>query len=198
MKEQFIELLRSTGREGIERVIQKLDSMGFFSAPASSNNHLNVEGGLLQHSMNVYKMAKLIREQLLFVQPELQVKEESVIIASLLHDVCKADVYKLGKKWRKDEQGRWEQYDAYEVDYSNFPMGHGEKSVMMLLMCGLRLEQDELLAIRWHMGAWNLAFQNFEDKNCLSAAANKYPLVTIIQTADNLSSHVLEVERVKS
>lgn len=132
------------------------------------------------------------------VQPELQVKEESVIIASLLHDVCKADVYKLGKKWRKDEQGRWEQYDAYEVDYSNFPMGHGEKSVMMLLMCGLRLEQDELLAIRWHMGAWNLAFQNFEDKNCLSAAANKYPLVTIIQTADNLSSHVLEVERVKS
>lgn len=198
MKEQFIELLRSTGREGIDRVIQKLDSMGFFSTPASSNNHLNVEGGLLQHSMNVYKMAKLIREQLLLVQPELQVKEESVIIASLLHDVCKADVYKLGKKWRKDEQGRWEQYDAYELDYSNFPMGHGEKSVMMLLMCGLRLEQDELLAIRWHMGAWNLAFQNFEDKNCLSAAANKYPLVTIIQTADNLSSHVLEVERVKS
>ena len=98
-------------------------------------------------------------------------------------------------KWRKDDQGRWEQYEAYEIDYTNFPMGHGEKSVMMLLMCGLRMEQDELLAIRWHMGAWNLAFQNFEDKSCISAAADKCPLVTLIQAADNLAAHVLEVDK---
>lgn len=195
MKEEFVSLLRSTGREGIECVIGKLEKMGFFSAPASSKNHLCQEGGLLKHSLNVYKVAKMLREQLLTIQPDLDIKEESIIIASLLHDVCKADIYKKGLKWRKDEQGRWEQYEAYEVDYTNFPMGHGEKSVMMLLMCGLKMEQDELLAIRWHMGAWNLAFQNFEDKNCISAAANKYPLVTILQTADNLSSHVLEVEK---
>ena len=195
MKEKFISLLRSTEREGIDRVISKLESMGFFTAPASSKNHLCVEGGLLEHSMNVYKMAKMIREQLLAVQPELKIKEESVIIASLLHDVCKADIYKKGLKWRKDDQGRWEQYEAYEIDYTNFPMGHGEKSVMMLLMCGLRREQDELLAIRWHMGAWNLAFQNFEDKSCISAAADKCPLVTLIQAADNLAAHVLEVDK---
>lgn len=195
MKEEFISLLRSTEREGIDRVISKLESMGFFTAPASSKNHLCVEGGLLEHSMNVYKMAKMIREQLLAVQPELKIKEESVIIASLLHDVCKADIYKKGLKWRKDDQGRWEQYEAYEIDYTNFPMGHGEKSVMMLLMCGLRMEQDELLAIRWHMGAWNLAFQNFEEKSCISAAADKCPLVTLIQAADNLAAHVLEVDK---
>ena len=195
MKEEFISLLRSTEREGIDRVISKLESMGFFTAPASSKNHLCVEGGLLEHSMNVYKMAKMIREQLLAVQPELKIKEESVIIASLLHDVCKADIYKKGLKWRKDDQGRWEQYEAYEIDYTNFPMGHGEKSVMMLLMCGLRMEQDELLAIRWHMVAWNLAFQNFEDKSCISAAADKCPLVTLIQAADNLAAHVLEVDK---
>lgn len=195
MKEEFISLLRSTEREGIDRVISKLESMGFFTAPASSKNHLCVEGGLLEHSMNVYKMAKMIREQLLAVQPELKIKAESVIIASLLHDVCKADIYKKGLKWRKDDQGRWEQYEAYEIDYTNFPMGHGEKSVMMLLMCGLRMEQDELLAIRWHMGAWNLAFQNFEDKSCISAAADKCPLVTLIQAADNLAAHVLEVDK---
>ena len=195
MKEEFVSLLRSTEREGIDRVISKLESMGFFTAPASSKNHLCVEGGLLEHSMNVYKMAKMIREQLLAVQPELKIKEESVIIASLLHDVCKADIYKKGLKWRKDDQGRWEQYEAYEIDYNNFPMGHGEKSVMMLLMCGLRMEQDELLAIRWHMGAWNLAFQNFEDKSCISAAADKCPLVTLIQAADNLAAHVLEVDK---
>lgn len=194
MKEEFIELLRSTNREGMDKVIAKLEKMGFFTAPASSKNHLCREGGLVEHSLNVYKMAKMIHGQLLLSNPEIKIKEESVIIASLLHDVCKADIYKIGVKWRKDDQGRWEQYEAYEIDYTNFPMGHGEKSVMMLLMCGLRMEQDELLAIRWHMGAWNLAFQNFEDKSCISAAADKCPLLTLIQAADNLAAHVLEVE----
>ena len=194
MKEEFINLLRSTGREGIECVIAKLDKMGFFTAPASSKNHFCQEGGLLEHSLNVYRVAKMLCGQLQQIKPDLKIKDESIIIASLLHDVCKTDIYKKSTKWRKDDQGRWEQYEAYDVDYSNFPMGHGEKSVMMLLMCGLKMEQEELLAIRWHMGAWNIAFQNFEEKNCMNTAAIKYPLVTILQTADNLSSHVIEVE----
>ena len=194
MKEEFINLLRSTGREGIECVIAKLDKMGFFTAPASSKNHFCQEGGLCEHSLNVYRVAKMLCGQLQQIKPDLKIKDESIIIASLLHDVCKTDIYKKSTKWRKDDQGRWEQYEAYDVDYSNFPMGHGEKSVMMLLMCGLKMEQEELLAIRWHMGAWNIAFQNFEEKNCMNTAANKYPLVTILQTADNLSSHVIEVE----
>jgi 23S rRNA maturation-related 3'-5' exoribonuclease YhaM len=109
MKEEFIELLRSTNREGMDKVIAKLEKMGFFTAPASSKNHLCREGGLVEHSLNVYKMAKMIHGQLQLSNPEIKIKEESVIIASLLHDVCKADIYKIGVKWRKDDQGRWEQ-----------------------------------------------------------------------------------------
>jgi hypothetical protein len=188
MKEEFIELLRSTNREGMDKVIAKLEKMGFFTAPASSKNHLCREGGLVEHSLNVYKMAKMIHGQLQLSNPEIKIKEESVIIASLLHDVCKADIYKIGVKWRKDDQGRWEQYEAYEIDYTNFPMGHGEKSVMMLLMCGLRMEQDELLAIRWHMGF----SEEKSSYKSLGEAMERYPIVLALHEADLEASKLME------
>lgn len=62
-KEQFIQLLRSTGREGVEDVLEELEENGFFKAPASMNHHLNYEGGLLEHSLNVYKCAIMLRNQ---------------------------------------------------------------------------------------------------------------------------------------
>ena len=53
-KERFIELLRSTKREGIEKLIDFLEKTDFFTAPASTRFHSSYEGGLLQHSLNVY------------------------------------------------------------------------------------------------------------------------------------------------
>ncbi len=60
-KERYIELLRSTGRQGIEEVINYLEKSGFFTAPASTKHHLSFEGGLMEHSMNVYDMAMALR-----------------------------------------------------------------------------------------------------------------------------------------
>lgn len=193
MKGKFISLLRSTKREGIDGVIAYLEKVGFFEAPASVNRHLSHAGGLLEHSLNVHGMAMMLREQMVGIKPELagQLTEESITIAALLHDVCKANIYKTAKKWRKDEQNRWEQYDTYEADYSRFPLGHGEKSVIMLLRLGLTLTNDEILAIRWHMGAWNLPFQSYEDK-CNISEASDHPLTAIIQAADGLAAHILE------
>lgn len=193
MKEQFISLLQATGRQGIGNVTSYLEKVGFFEAPASVNRHLSSEGGLLEHSLNVQRMAIMLRSQMIEMKPEMasQLSEDSVTIAALLHDVCKANIYKKAKKWRKDEQNRWEQYDTYEADYSRFPLGHGEKSVIMLLRLGLELTNDEILAIRWHMGAWNLPFQSYEDK-CNISEASDHPLTAIIQAADGLATHILE------
>lgn len=193
MKERFMELLRSTGRPGIDSVIEYLERVGFFEAPASVNRHLSYDGGLVEHSLNVYRMAVMLRVQMIEMRPDTAeaLKEDSVVIASLLHDVCKANIYKKVKKWRKDEQNRWEQYDAYEVDYSRFPVGHGEKSVIMLLRLGLELTNDEVLAIRWHMGAWNLPMHSYEDKCNISDASDR-PLTAVLQAADALATHVLE------
>ena len=154
---------------------------------------MSEEGGLLAHSLNVYRMAKSLKPQLVALKAEVeeQLPDASIIIATLLHDICKANIYHKTMKWRKDEQNRWEQYDAYDVDYSRFPVGHGEKSVIMLLRLGLELTNDEILAIRWHMGAWNLPFQSFEDKCNISEAA-QHPLTSLMQASDMLATHILE------
>ena len=194
-KEEYVQLLQSTGREGIEPVLSYLDKAGFFSsAPASAKRHLNYEGGLMEHSMNVCRVALALREQMVALKPELAEKlsEESIIISALLHDVCKTTLYRKVQKYRKDEYGRWETYDAYESDSSRFPVGHGEKSVIMLLQLGLKLKKEEIVAIRWHMGAWDLSFQSFEQKTNISEANDRFPLASLLQAADSLSTHLLE------
>ena len=136
----------------------------------------------------------MLRDQMILMKPELQEKlpVESVIIAALLHDVCKSDIYKETLLNRKNDQGFWEKVPGYEIDCSNFPMGHGEKSVIMLVSMGLDLTRDEMLAIRWHMTAWELAFQSFEQKTNLQTARAVAPLCAIIQSADGLASSLLE------
>lgn len=196
MKQQFLQLLRSTNRSGIENVINWLEESDFFEAPASTMFHGNYAGGLLEHSMNVAIMAHDIYEMLCKRKPELagQVTRDNLIIAALLHDICKANIYQTVTKYRKDAQNNWETYATYTTDYSEFPVGHGEKSVIRLLQLGLQLTDDEILAIRWHMTAWELPFQSAEAKAYLNAAKNKCPLLTIIQTADGLASAILETK----
>lgn len=193
MKSEFVSLLQGTGRKGVDAVIEYLDKAGFFTAPASVSRHLSCDGGLLQHSLNVYHTALRLREQMIGMRPEIadRLPQESIAIAALLHDVCKANIYHKMTKYRKDANNRWEPYDGYDVDYSRLPLGHGEKSVVMLLRLGLDLTNDEVLAIRWHMGAWELAFQSFEAKSNISSAS-EVPLVAILQAADGLAAHLLE------
>ena len=194
MKEEFLNLLRSTAREGIEDLIEALEEMGFFTAPASANHHLNVEGGLLEHSLNTCKAALAIYEGLKPLDPsmEKEVRRDSIILSSLLHDVCKSDIYKRSVKKRKNNVGQWEDVEGYSVSYKNFPMGHGEKSVILLLCNGLSLYDDEMLAIRWHMGAWGINMNSFEDQRCYDTSRKLYPLVSIIQAADGLAASILE------
>ena len=195
LKQQFKEKLLSTGREGMEAVIDNLEELGFFEAPASTKFHLNVKGGLMKHSWNVCNTALMLREQMIQMNPEVADKlpVDSVIIASLLHDACKADIYRESILNRKNELGIWEKVPGYEVDYSNLPLGHGEKSVIMLLSYGLKLTKDEMLAIRWHMTAWDLAFQSPEQRANLQKAREIAPLCVIVQCADGLSTSLLEV-----
>ena len=195
-KEEFVKLLRSTGREGVDDLIEYLDEgcNHFFTAPASVNHHLNSDGGLLEHSLNVCHVALRLRELVVEMRPELEprLKRESVIIASLLHDICKADVYRPARRKRKDAKGLWVEVDTYDVDYSNFAMGHGEKSAVMALWAGLDITQEELLAIRWHMTAWDLPFQSTEAGKSLNAARDLHPLCSLIQLADGVAANLLE------
>lgn len=195
-KQTFIELLRSTGREGIDELIEYLNEepMRFFTAPASVNHHLNCEGGLLRHSLNVCHAGLKLRELILADRPDLarHLTRESVIIATLLHDVCKADIYRPTVKKRRNSFGVLTDYDTYDVDYTNFPMGHGEKSAVMVLWAGLDITQEELLAIRWHMTAWELPMQSVEALRSINTARDLHPLCALVQLADGFAASLME------
>ena len=193
-REDFETILRSTKRNGVEAVIGGLDKLGFFTAPASAKFHLSEEGGLLRHSLNVYNQADAIRTAQIRLDPKVEeaVPMESIAVVGLLHDVCKSEIYKTVEKFRKDTNGRWEKYDAYDYDYSHCPLGHGEKSVIRLLRMGMELTEAEIAAIRWHMGAWDLPSSHEANKN-LGAAQDKYPLLPILMAADMLATRITEV-----
>lgn len=192
-KELFITLLRETGRKGIDNVIDGLEKLGFFKAPASAKHHLAEEGGLLQHSLNVYSQAVMISGDQKSLNPQIsdKIPVESIAITALLHDVCKAEVYKQVEKFRKDKDNRWEKYLAYENDQSHCPLGHGEKSVIRLLRMGLDLTEDEIYAIRWHMAGWDLSDYR-ESRDSFGKACDKCPLLSIIIAADELATRITE------
>ena len=193
-KEEFLQLLRSTKRDGVEEVIEDLESLGFFTAPASAGHHLNTEGGLVRHSLNTCRAALAIWESMKALEPSLEneVKRDSIVIATLLHDVCKSDIYKRTVKKRKNALGMWEDSEGYKVSYKNFPMGHGEKSLVLVLCSGLDLSDDEMLAIRWHMGAWGVNQNSYEDVRSFDTAQKLYPIVAIVHAADCMAANIME------
>lgn len=189
LKKEFIDLLLSTRRQGVENIVHELESLGFFQAPASRESHLSYDGGLVEHSLNVYHVAKRIAAEMYTLCPGLEVPEESIVITSLLHDLCKTTRY-YSKKDVVHADGTTE--FTYIKDYSHFPIGHGEKSVIQLLRWGLELTEDEMLAIRYHMGPWQLSMTNEESQRDYREACTHHPLVAILQTADTLAAQIIE------
>ena len=198
-RERFRSILQATGRENIDYVLEDLDSWGFFEAPASARNHFNFPGGLAEHSLNVYDMAMALRSAIIPMRPDMEqaLNPDSIAIAALLHDVCKTNIYRRTKRKQRNEIGVWEDIEGYEVDYSEMPVGHGEKSVIMLLRSGLDLEDEEIFAIRWHMGPWEIPMQSIEMDKSYRKAHDRSPLVALIHTADTLAAQILERDTAK-
>ena len=146
-KERFIALLQTTNRSGVDKIIAYLESTDFFEAPASTQYHENYIGGLCEHSLKVYDTFKKLHKTFNF-----NININSIILMSLLHDVCKANVYFKEKKNVKIGQN-WTQVDYWKFDDSN-PIGHGHKSVILLLQHGLTLNDLEIQSIVTHMNGY--------------------------------------------
>ena len=184
MKEEFIRLLRSTNRDGIEDLIQFLEKSDFYKAPASTRFHGSFEGGLLEHSMKVYEILKhKVKNSVL----DLNVSDDTLIIIALLHDICKANFYKVDYRNAKNARGEWEKVPYYTVD-DTIPYGHGEKSVMMITEY-MKLTVEEKYCIRWHMGFT----EPKEVYNTLGQAFKKFPLALILHEADLESTYFYNI-----
>lgn len=184
-------------REGIDRLMAYINTTDFYTAPSSASYHLNEDGGLCKHSINVFEIAMKLYETV--VKPAIlsgvslfteELSAESIAIAALFHDLCKTKFYQKTEKWKKDEQNRWVTYPGYEIA-DEFPFGHGEKSCLILGWF-IRLRQEELLAIRWHMGMFEMTEQGSGTRCAYRAAMEKSPLVALLQSADMLAANCFE------
>ena len=189
-REEFIEIYTANlHREGADALLDYLEHKSdFFTSPASARYHGAYEGGLCQHSVNVYHCltAYLARER---VREDygLEVPEESAAIAALLHDLCKAGCYRAGSRNVKGPDGKWTAVPTYFYE-DPLPYGHGEKSVY-IISGFLKLRREEAMAIRWHMG-----FSGDEDKRLVGQALQQYPLAFALSGADMEATYFLEKE----
>ena len=184
MKERFLDLLKKVNREGIEDLISFIEKTDFFSAPASTRFHGSFEGGLVEHSLKVYDILKHKVETNI---EKIDVKEETIILVALLHDICKANFYKVDYRNAKNALGVWEKVPYYTVD-DTIPYGHGEKSVMMVTEY-IKLTPEEKYSIRWHMGYT----EPKEQYNTIGAAYKKYPLALLTHEADLEATYFYDV-----
>lgn len=188
-KEEFLSIYQNNIlREGADKLLEYLDSpqSDFFTAPASTRFHGSYEGGLLEHSINVYHCLKdyLSRERVKDMY-QLSYSEETIAICALLHDLCKVNCYTKGTRNVKDKNGVWQTVPTFEYA-DEMPYGHGEKSVY-IISGFMRLTREEAFAIRYHMG-----FSGNEPANNVGAAFEKYPLGFALSTADMEATYFLE------
>jgi hypothetical protein len=191
-KEEFIEIFRTNvTRPGAEAMLDYLENKcDFFTSPASARYHGAYEGGLCDHSVNVYHCLKayLDRERVSELYG-LEYSDETIAIVALLHDLCKVGCYQPGVRNVKGPDGKWSQVPTYQF-HDPMPYGHGEKSVY-IVNGYLRLTREEAFAIRYHMG-----FSGDENKNQVGNAFQMFPLAFALSVADMEATYFLESEPV--
>lgn len=176
MKDEFLKIYQDKiHRDGADKLLAWLEKSDFFSAPASSKYHLSREGGLCDHSVNVYNRLVKATAGMEIINPTGVGIRESFAVCGLLHDVCKVNHYKLEQRNAKDAAGNWIRVPFYAVD-DQLPYGHGEKSAY-IVGGFMRLTRDEAMAIRWHMGGAG----NSENA---APAFEKYSLALMLHIAD--------------
>lgn len=187
-KDRFMEIYKSSvSREGASDFLEWLESTDFFVAPASTRFHGNHEGGLLQHSLNVYDC---LNEEVANAGLQEVYSAETIAIASLLHDICKVNFYKKGFRNAKDEEtGQWYKKEVYEID-EKFPCGdHADKSII-ILQNFMRLTAEEILAIRAHMGGWDNAVKG--GNGFVGKIFERSKLAVLLHVADIKATYFME------
>ena len=189
-KEEFVNLYKEKiTRPGSDKLLTYMlsDQSDFFTAPSSTRFHGSYEGGLVEHSLNVYHcLVDYLQRPRTKELYRMDYSEETVALVALLHDICKMNFYEVSMRNAKNEQtGQWEKVPYYTIN-DKLPYGHGEKSVY-IVSGFMRLTREEAFAIRYHMG-----FSGIEDRNAIGRAFEMFPLAFALSVADMEASYYLE------
>ena len=180
MKERFNKLLLSTGIEGIENLIVALEEGGFYSSPASSGHHLAKEGGLLEHSLNVFDVALSLDSNSRFGS---KVNTNDLIIACLLHDVGKMGAFGLAN-YEPNILKSGNQSTSKPFVTTGLGLQHQDISIMTVNKY-IELNEQQAIAIKYHNGLYTADGRDIKGKET--------PLYMIVHFADMWASRVTEV-----
>ena len=184
-QERFITLCREKiRRPGLDDLLSWLTDpkrCDFFTAPASTRYHGAYEGGLCEHSLDVWDYAQKFASAC-----GCEIPEESLLIASLFHDLCKVNFYGIEYRNQKVD-GEWQKVPVYTVNEKFAYGGHGSKSVFLTERF-MRLEVSEAVAINCHMG-YSEGGDSIRD---VSKAYENCPLAWIIHVADEAATFLLK------
>ena len=158
-----------------EQLDRYLRENGYFTMPASTKYHGAYPGGLYDHSKAVTNRLR----QLTFDNDLKWMRPESPIIVGMFHDLCKCDQYQYVNKG----DGNY----AYEYNTGTMLKGHGSKSVLILSHL-MMLTEEEMLCIRYHMGAYEK-----EEWAEFDMAIRRYPNVLWTHMSDMLASKVDDI-----
>lgn len=182
-KDEFVTLFtKYIKRSGADKLLAWLESTDFFDAPASTRFHGSYEGGLCEHSVNVWEeMVRLTK-----AYPEIKISVESAAIVTLLHDLCKIGCYKPVIK-RRQVHGVWTSAPGYEFEEDYAFGGHGSKSVY-LIQRFMPLTEMEAAAINCHMGFADRPADDFK----LGKVYESNILAWLVHVADESATYVRE------
>lgn len=184
--ETFVDTMKNISDIQWDKIAERLDNLDFFTAPASVGHHGNYDGGLFDHSFEVTMQLLTLTEKL-----DLQWDDpRSPYIVGMFHDICKCDNYKKVQKAVESSDGdsvileeKWEYNNECSMP------GHGEKSIILTQKILGPLTYEEIMCIRWHMGA----FDDKENWKYYSRAVKDYPNVLFTHTADMMASQIMGI-----
>ena len=151
----------------------------WLTSPASTRFHLNVESGLLQHSVGVAETLLKLRAAL---APEIS--EESCVICALFHDAGKVGM--PGKSYYLKNEDQWQVKNrniTYKVNDEVVTMGIAIRS-LYLVSKYVPLSDAEAQAIAYHDG------QYIDDNHCV--AQDEELLTLLLHWADYWTAHRFE------
>lgn len=152
IKEKIINLLMSTERKGMDGLVNYMVENGFFTAPCSSKFHLCREGGLAEHSWNVYQYFNILNDALDI--DKAYIPEDSIIICTLLHDLGKIGAY--NKPYYVPnvlKSGKVSEAEPYKTNKDLLYEEHEIRSVV-LASTFIPLTEEEEFAILNHNGLY--------------------------------------------
>lgn len=190
MQEQFVSIFtKYIKREGSDNLLDWLITTDFFTAPASSKFHSAYEGGLCEHSINVFNRFVKVLTMEYGENFTDKISMESVAIIALLHDLCKVNFYKTEFRNTKVD-GQWVQVPYYSIE-DTLPYGHGEKSVY-IISGFMRLTREEAMAINWHSGAFDDRVRG--GSYGMAEAYYKFPTAMLFHSADMMATYLDETK----